>query len=92
MHDQIPVARISARFHNAVADVCLRVCQLINERTGTRVVALSGGVWQNITLLQKTRSLLLNAGFSTLTHQRIPANDGGISAGQILVAYSYTDL
>lgn len=79
---------ISARFHNTIAQTCLEVAQGIRQLTGINTVALSGGVWQNITLLSKTLDLLKRQGFHTLIHRNIPTNDGGISIGQIMVAAS----
>ena len=77
---------ISARFHNTLADISLEVCNMIRSETGIKQVALSGGVWQNITLLTKTMERLRSAGFVVLTHHQVPANDGGIALGQILIA------
>ncbi|GAP14938.1 hydrogenase maturation protein, carbamoyltransferase HypF [Longilinea arvoryzae] len=78
--------RMAARFHNGVAVVLLEACQNVRQRTGCRVVALSGGVWQNITLLGRTIDLLRQAGFEVLHHQRVPTNDGGLALGQALIA------
>ena len=50
-------------------------------------VALSGGVWQNMTLLQKTVPSLEAQGFTVFTHYNIPTNDGGLSLGQAVIAY-----
>ncbi|RCK76059.1 MAG: [NiFe] hydrogenase metallocenter assembly protein HypF [Anaerolineae bacterium] len=77
---------ISGRFHHTVAEIVREVCQIIRGQTGIRSVALSGGVWQNITLLEQAFNLLKEAGFEVLTHREIPANDGGISLGQVAVA------
>ena len=77
---------ISARFHNGLANLCLGVCQKIQTETNINTVALSGGVWQNITLLRKVSSVLHDNGFSVLRHHQIPTNDGGIALGQIMVA------
>lgn len=77
---------IAARFHNGLAKMCLEVCQTIHDETGLQTVALSGGVWQNITLLNKTTALLRYNGFSVLQHHQVPANDGGIALGQLMVA------
>jgi hydrogenase maturation protein HypF len=77
---------ISARFHNGVADAIVRVCACLSERTGISVVALSGGVFQNVVLLERTCDRLERAGFRVLVHSRVPANDGGISLGQAVVA------
>lgn len=79
---------ISARFHNTIAQTCLSICQRIRSNTSLNTVALSGGVWQNMTLLSKSLALLRSHGFQTLIHQRVPTNDGGISTGQLMVAAS----
>ncbi len=80
----IPV--IAGRFHNAIAQLILNAALSIREASGVSVVALSGGVWQNSLLLKKTVPLLENYSFEVLTHQRVPANDGGIALGQALIA------
>ncbi|MBP9092494.1 carbamoyltransferase HypF [bacterium] len=49
-------------------------------------VALSGGVFQNKTLLDLVSSGLVTNGYTVLTHQQVPTNDGGISLGQAVVA------
>jgi hydrogenase maturation protein HypF len=49
-------------------------------------VALSGGVFQNLLLLERTVAGLERAGFRVLVHSRVPPNDGGISLGQAAVA------
>jgi hydrogenase maturation protein HypF len=49
-------------------------------------VALSGGVFQNVFLLENARRLLEAKGFEVFTHSRVPTNDGGISLGQAMVA------
>jgi hydrogenase maturation protein HypF len=52
------------------------------------VVALSGGVFQNVLLLDRLVPALQGTGFRVLTHSRVPPNDGGISLGQVAVAGS----
>ena len=81
-----PVPAIAARFHHAVADAVTGTCARIRERTGVGVVALSGGVWQNLLLTTRTVDSLRARGFRVLTHARVPCNDGGISLGQAAVA------
>ncbi len=82
----VPAAVISARFHNAVAAMIREVCALIRDATGLNEVALSGGVFQNVTLLAKAVELLEGAGFTLYTHRVVPPNDGGIALGQAVVA------
>jgi hydrogenase maturation protein HypF len=79
-------AIISGRFHRTIAEIVLEVCQMIRKETGIQSIALSGGVWQNITLLEQAFELLKEAGFQVLTHRDVPANDGGISVGQVAIA------
>jgi hydrogenase maturation protein HypF len=78
-------AVIAARFHNGVAVAITTACVLLRERSGLRVVALSGGVFQNLVLLHRAVSQLEAEGFRVLVHSRVPPNDGGISLGQAAV-------
>lgn len=78
---------IAARFHNSVSSIILKTCQLLREKRGLNRVALSGGVFQNMFLLERVFPLLKKAGFETYTHQYVPANDGGISLGQAVIAH-----
>ena len=61
-------------------------CGLLRERSGLGTVALSGGVFQNLLLLQATIARLERHGFDVMVHSRVPCNDGGISLGQAVVA------
>ena len=49
-------------------------------------VALSGGCWQNVWLLEEVCRLLDEAGFNVMTNRAVPCNDGGLSYGQAAVA------
>jgi len=77
---------IAARFHHGVAALIEAGCLLLRERTGLGTVALSGGVFQNTLLLNRTVSRLEARGFAVLVHSRVPCNDGGISLGQAVIA------
>jgi hydrogenase maturation protein HypF len=72
---------IAARFHNALAGWILAAAR----RTGVSQVALSGGVFQNSYLVDRTVFLLEREGYAVHTHQRVPANDGGIALGQAVM-------
>jgi hydrogenase maturation protein HypF len=85
-HQGLPAATISAKFHNGLAQLVCELSQQIRSQTGLSVVAFSGGVWQNITLLNKSLNLLKQAGFRTLIHRQVPTNDGGLSLGQVMIA------
>jgi hydrogenase maturation protein HypF len=82
----VHVSKISARFHNGLAECVLEICLKIRSETGIEEVALSGGVWQNITLLGRTLSLLKKTGFRVYLHREVPTNDGGLSLGQAMIA------
>lgn len=55
-------------------------------RKGVKQVALSGGCFQNALLTSLAIEKLARHGIHTATHQRVPANDGGISLGQAVLA------
>jgi hydrogenase maturation protein HypF len=82
----VPPAVIAARFHNGVAAVVAAACLRIRERRALTTVALSGGVFQNMLLLNQVVTRLESRGFTVLTHSRVPCNDGGISLGQAVIA------
>ena len=82
----VPRPVVAARFHNGVVDAIVQVCLTLRDRTGLSVVALSGGVFQNLLLLVRSVDRLTANGFRVLTHSRVPTNDGGISLGQAAVA------
>jgi hydrogenase maturation protein HypF len=79
-------ASVSAKFHLGVARLISSIaCQARDEHRLNRV-ALSGGVFQNMFLLEQTCRRLAADGFEVFTHHRVPPNDGGISLGQAAVA------
>ncbi len=82
----ITQSEISAKLHNTVVYIAVKICQDIAEETGLKQVALSGGVFQNRLLLGLTRKQLEKAGFEVYTHHDVPCNDGGISLGQVVIA------
>ncbi|MBE2268044.1 MAG: carbamoyltransferase HypF, partial [Anaerolinea sp.] len=79
-------ARIAARFHNAVAAMIHAVCVQLAAQTGIREVALSGGVFQNVTLLGKALPRLRADDFTVYSHRIVPPNDGGLALGQAVIA------
>ena len=81
-----PPGIVATRFHNALAEATARACALLAERRGLDTVVLSGGVFQNRLLLERTRAPLDAAGLRVLVPERLPPNDGGISFGQAAIA------
>ena len=80
-----PVGVMAARFHNTIAMIAVDVCDRLRVEHGLVDVALSGGVWQNMVLLEKSVTMLREKGYTVWVHRRVPANDGGISLGQAAV-------
>jgi hydrogenase maturation protein HypF len=83
----LPVARISARFHNALVEGIVAVAR----RVGEGRIVLSGGCFQNRYLTARAVDRLRAEGFRPYWHQRIPPNDGGIALGQVVAAYRRTE-
>jgi hydrogenase maturation protein HypF len=81
-----PANLVAAKFHHAVAHVIHAVCVQLRELTGIQKVCVSGGVFQNALLLRLSRRLLAIAGFQLFFPQQLPANDGGLSLGQAVIA------
>ncbi|GIK65304.1 MAG: carbamoyltransferase [Chloroflexota bacterium] len=76
---------IAGKFHRGVADVILKICDLLRQKTGIHRVALSGGVFQNVLLLALTSQALTQSGFEVLVHRAVPPNDGGLALGQAII-------
>jgi hydrogenase maturation protein HypF len=78
----IPIPAIAARFHNGLVGGIAAVANAAGEPR----VALTGGVFQNRLLTERTVDRLGADGFEVLLHRVLPPNDGGIAAGQAAVA------
>ncbi len=76
----------SARFHNGLAAASARACVAAAAARRLELVVLSGGVFQNRLLLERTAALIGEAGLRVLRPVRLPPNDGGIAYGQAAVA------
>jgi hydrogenase maturation protein HypF len=82
----VPASRLSLKFHMTVAQVVCEMCSSISKDTGIKVVALSGGVFQNRLLARLVVEPLEADGVKVLTHRDVPCNDGCIALGQAVVA------
>jgi hydrogenase maturation protein HypF len=85
---ETPSREISARFHRTMAEVIVAGCRQIRQEGGLSTVALSGGTFQNMLLVEQAVPLLREEGFSIYMHRRVPANDGGLALGQAVLAHS----
>ena len=79
-------AVIAARFHHTVSSAVAHTAARLCHQQGTEVVVLSGGVFQNRLLLERSSLLLRDKGLRVLSPRLLPANDGGLSLGQAVIA------
>ncbi|MFQ5640681.1 MAG: carbamoyltransferase HypF [bacterium] len=81
-----PTGRIAARFHRTLAELFLAAACSARQAAGIEIVALSGGVFQNIYFFTYMLNRLREEKFQVLTHKQVPCNDGGLSLGQVVIA------
>jgi hydrogenase maturation protein HypF len=82
----VSASRVSAGFHLAAVDLIAKIARAARNARNLNRVALSGGVLQNMFLLERVCRQLESEGFEVLTHSRVPANGGGISLRQAAIA------
>ena len=86
LQQKVAPALISARFHTTLVQLFTQLCIRLRRETDLTRVALSGGVFQNDRLFSGFIESLTREGFTVYTHEKVPANDGGISLGQAVIA------
>ncbi|HEY1853671.1 MAG TPA: carbamoyltransferase HypF [Solirubrobacterales bacterium] len=86
LSDGVGPGTVAARFHEAVAAASAGACEELARDHGLELVVLSGGVFQNRRLLERTVALLEASGLHLLLPELLPPNDGGISFGQAAIA------
>jgi hydrogenase maturation protein HypF len=86
IQNRVPLPEIGAKFHRTLIGLFSDVCDDIRRDSGLNRVVLSGGCFQNATLLGGLIGSLQQRDFEVITHEQVPANDGGISLGQAVVA------
>jgi hydrogenase maturation protein HypF len=85
--NNVSVSIIAAKFHNTLIRAITKVSREISLHTAVKNVCLSGGVFQNAYLLQGLVKHLTKEGLNVFWQQKVPANDGGISLGQVMIAH-----
>ena len=78
--------RLALGFHLALTEAIADTCRRIREASGEAKVALGGGCFANMLLLERTVKTLEKEGFEVLINRRVPGNDSGIALGQIYLA------
>ncbi|MBX9790704.1 MAG: carbamoyltransferase HypF [Pirellulales bacterium] len=82
--------RIARRFHSTLVEIIAAVCARMRETTRLDRVVLTGGVFTNALLTSEATIRLTDDGFRVFRHQFVPANDGGLSLGQLAVGAAVT--
>ncbi|MCB1229140.1 MAG: carbamoyltransferase HypF [Verrucomicrobiae bacterium] len=82
LRNRVPGPTIAARFIDSMAHAIL----LVARDSGKGIVALGGGCFQNVRLLESTVARLQAEGFIALWPRQAPPNDGGLALGQAVVA------
>ena len=71
-------------FHESLALAAARQASAVSKTKRFDGVGLTGGVFQNRFLAERTMQLLDEFGFRAFLPQVLPANDGGIAFGQLI--------
>ena len=86
LDNKVNTPHIAARFHNTIIAMIENIAQRLRRSDDVHRIALSGGVWQNMFLLERTITRLRKSNFEVLWHRQVPTNDGGIALGQAAIA------
>ena len=79
-------ATIAERFHRGLIQAVAEAARLLCRDFKIDTVVLGGGVFQNRLLLEGVSGALRESGVRVLSPERVPANDGGLALGQIVIA------
>ena len=76
---------ISARVHRGLVYAAALAAHIAADRANLRTVVLSGGVFQNVLLLEALSAVLARSGLRVLVPRHLPPNDGGLAYGQAAI-------
>ncbi len=77
---------VAAKFHKTIIDLFTQIALNCSKQNQIKDIVLSGGVFQNEILLEGITRSLEKQGLNVYSNKLIPANDGGISLGQAVIA------
>ncbi len=78
--------KIAQNFHKTIISFTLDAAKKARQKTGINKIVLSGGVMQNMLLLENLIATLAKNRFEVYTSATLPNNDGAISVGQAMIA------
>ncbi len=79
-------AIVAARFHRGLIETLCATAHNLARAHGCETAVLAGGVFQNKILLEGVSERLARLGLNVIAPAAFPANDGGVSLGQALIA------
>ncbi len=78
----VSTARLARRFHLGLAEGFVQLTLQAAQDCGTRTVLLSGGVFQNKTILENIYNKLTQHGLQVFFNNTLPPNDAAVAYGQ----------
>jgi hydrogenase maturation protein HypF len=90
--NNVDKATIATKLHNTIILSIFDTVISIRLKEGINKVVLSGGVFQNKYLLERTTDMLRESQFEVYSHFLVPPNDGGIALGQLAIASKRREL
>ena len=85
IEDAVPPAMIGYSFHMWLVTGVYAVVKRLAEKTGIKEVVLGGGCMQNRIILEGLIKRLGETGLVVYAGESVPANDGGLSFGQLVI-------
>jgi hydrogenase maturation protein HypF len=79
------VEMVAAKFHNTVVTVIRTMVRGLSEQYKLKDVALSGGTFQNLYILNRVIRMLSQDGMNVFVNHQVPCNDACISLGQAYI-------
>ena len=75
----------AARFMNTLISAAAEQLRRVSKETGLGRVVLSGGVFQNMYIMNRLPERLRRMGLEVYTHSRVSCSDEGLSLGQLMI-------
>ena len=75
----------AARFMNTLISAAAEQLRRASRETGLGRVVLSGGVFQNMYIMNRLPERLRRMGLEVYTHSRVSCSDEGLSLGQLMI-------
>jgi len=86
LRKEVHVNDIARRFYNGLTAVFAEAAEKARSAGNESRVCLSGSCTENVLLFELMHEQLRQRGFDVYSHSEVPANDGGLSLGEALIA------